>query len=117
MKTAGIPIWITYVLLLTVALGVVFGVMALVGAGMDPSQNVSWGGRNLGLGLVAAVAIWLKSPIAYIAAFVGGMGRELGDFISSFQGEAINWPIAILAAFMFVVWVIGIKHANEARFK
>lgn len=115
MKTEGIPIWITLVLGLTVLLGVGVGGMAMLGSGMDASQTVSWGGRNLGLGLVALGAIVLKSPTAYIAAFLGGIGREVGDLLESFQAETPNMPIVIIAVVMLVVWIIGLGYANTAR--
>jgi len=114
MKTEGIPLWVTLVLAVTVLLGVGVGGMAMLGAGMDASQSVSWGGRNLGLGLVALAAILLKSPAAYIAAFFGGIGRETGDIIDSLSAETPNMPILILAAVMLVVWVIGLNYAFKA---
>ena len=68
--------WVTIFALIVFVLGSALGLMAMFGQGMDPTMNVSWGGRSLGLGLAAGVAVFLKSPNAYIAAFVGGLGRN-----------------------------------------
>lgn len=115
MKTDGIPLWITLLLGLSVVLGIVAGGLALTGNGMEAFMGPSWGGRNMGLGLAALAAIWLKSPTAYIAVFLGAMAREVGDIVELSQLETPNWPVVIFAAALLVVWVIGITQANKAR--
>ncbi len=86
----------------------------MLGMGMDASQTVGWGGRNLGLGLVAAAAILSKNLYAYVAAFVGGIGRETGDIIDSLSGAAVNMPILILAVVMLAVWIYGLMMVKKA---
>lgn len=115
MKTAGIPVWITGVLGLTVLMGIGAGGMAMLGNGMQEFMGASWGGRNLGLGVAALLAILLKSPAAYIAVFCGAIGREIGDIIQLSRGDTPNWPVVILAVVLLAVWIYGILRANAAR--
>ena len=82
LRTAGVPIWVTIFALIVFLLGCALGLMAIFGQGMDKSMGVSWGGRHLRLGLAAGVAVLFKSPTAYMAAFAGGVGRDLGDLIA-----------------------------------
>ncbi len=115
LKTTGIPIWVTLALGITVLLGIGAGTAALLGQGMSPEMNISWGGRNLGLGLVALVAIWSKSHIAYLAAFAGGIGREIGDIMSSFASGSPQWGLIIFAVILLAVWVYGISLTIKAK--
>ena len=62
LKTAGIPMWVTIFALIVLALGCVLGLMAMLGQGSEPFMNASWGGRSIGLGFAAGVAVLLKSP-------------------------------------------------------
>ena len=78
LKTAGIPMWVTIFALIVLATGCASGLMAIFGQGMDGLDSImslSWGGRSVGLGLAAGVAVLLRSPVAYIVAFVGGLLR------------------------------------------
>ncbi len=86
-----------------------------MGNGLDASMTESWGGRNLGIAAAAAVAIWLKSPIAYIAAFVASIFRELGDLIGTLKADTINMGMLAFIVVLLVIWVYGIYIANKAR--
>lgn len=108
MKAPGIPLWITIVLGLIVLLSVVAGSLALAGNGMEEFMGPSWGGRNLGIGLAALIAILYKSPHAYLAVFVASIGREVGDIIQLTQGDTPDWPIVIFASLLLAVWLMGI---------
>ena len=118
LKTAGIPMWVTIFALIVFVVGCALGLMAMFGQGMegmDPSMSVSWGGRHLGLGLAAGVAVFLKSPTAYIAAFVGGLGRDLGDLIAHVGKSEPNIGILVGIVVFLIAGVLGIMAANKAR--
>jgi hypothetical protein len=118
LKTAGIPMWVTIFALIVFVVGCALGLMAMFGQGMqgmDPSMNVSWGGRHLGLGLAAGVAVFLKSPTAYIAAFVGGLGRDLGDLIAHVGKSETNIGVLVGIVVFLIAGVLGIMAANKAR--
>ena len=109
--------WVTVFALIVFGLGCVLGLMAMFGQGTDvnPLMNVSWGGRHLGLGLAAGVAVFLKSPTAYIAAFVGGLGRDLGDAIAELGKSETNIGIIVGIVVFLIAGVLGIMAANKAR--
>ena len=115
MKTPGIPVWTTVVLALIIALSIVSSSLAITGNGLEDYMGGAWGGRNIGLAIVAAIAIWLKNPVAYIAAFAGGIARDAGDIIEQFQADEVGWPLVGFAAVLIGVWVFGILAANKAR--
>ena len=118
LKTAGIPMWVTIFALIVFALGCALGLTAMFGQGMEgmnPSMSVSWGGRHLGLGLAAGVAVFLKSPTAYIAAFVGGVGRDVGDMIAHITKSEQNIGIVVGIVVFLIAGILGIVVANKAR--
>ena len=115
LKTSGIPMWVTIFALIVLALGCALGLMAMFGQGMDPAMSVSWGGRHLGLGLAAGAAAYLKSPTAYIAAFVGGLGRDLGDLIAHVGKSETNIGVLVGIVVFLIAGVLGIMAANKAR--
>ena len=121
LKTAGIPMWVTIFALIVFVLGCGLGLVAMfdqgamLGQGVDPSISASWGGRSLGLGLAAGVAVFLKSPIAYIAAFVGGLGRDLGDLIAELGKSETSIGVVGGIVVFFIAGVLGIISANKAR--
>lgn len=120
LRTAGIPMWVTAFALLVCVLSSVLGLMAMFGPrmeGMDSTMSVSWGGRSLGLGLAAGIAVLLKNPAAYIAAFVGGLGRDLGDLIAELGKSEVDIGIVVGIVVFFIVGFLGIMVANNALVK
>lgn len=119
MKTAGIPIWVTIFALIVFVFGCGVALMAFLGQGMDPSlstaMSISWGGRQLGLGLAAGIAVLLKTPSAYIAAFVGGVGRDLGDLTAELSKMEPNQGVVLGIVAFLVPGLLGIWFANKAR--
>jgi hypothetical protein len=118
LKTAGIPMWVTIFALVVFVLGCALGVMAMFGQGMEgmnPSMSVSWGSRHLGLGLAAGVAVLLKSPTAYIVAFVGGVGRDVGDLIAHVGKSEPSIGVLVGIVVFLIAGVLGIMAANKAR--
>jgi hypothetical protein len=87
----------------------------MFGQVMEPSMSVSWGGRHLGLGLAAGVAVFLKSPTAYIAAFVGGVGRDVGDLFAHLGKSETSIGVVIGIVVFLIAGVLGIMAANKAR--
>ena len=121
LKTVGIPMWVTIFALIVFVLGCGLGLVAMfdqgamLGQGVVPSISASWGGRSLGLGLAAGVAVFLKSPIAYMAAFAGGLGRDLGDLIAELSKSETSIGVTAGIVVFFVAGVLGIMAANKAR--
>jgi hypothetical protein len=115
LRTAGIPVWVTVFALIVLAVGCALGLMALLGQGSDPNMTVSWGGRHLGLGLAAGMAVLLKNPSAYITAFVGGVGRDLGDLIAHLSRPQPSIGVLVGIVVFLIAGVLGILAANRAR--
>ena len=115
LKTDGIPLWVTLFVVVTVILGLGLGVMAFLGVAQDSSMTGPWGGRSVGLGVVAALAVLMKSPATYVAALAGGVCRDVGDLVGEFaRPERSTAVIAGVLAFMVIgpacLWI-----SNRAR--
>ena len=67
------------------------------------------------MGLAAGVAVFLKSPPVYIAAFVGGLGRDLGDLMAELGKSETNIGIIVGIVVFLIPGVLGIMAANKAR--
>ena len=112
--------WLTVFAIITFVFGTVLGLMAIFGAmpgfeNVDPSLSSSWGGRALGLGLVALFAVLLKNPYAYIVAFIGGASRDVGDLIGELQRQEPSIGVLIITALFLIGSVWGIVAAYKAR--
>jgi hypothetical protein len=117
LKTPGIPMWVTIYALIVFVVGSL-GLMAMLGPameGMNSSMSISWGGRHFGLGLAAGVAVLLKNPNAYIAAFVGGVGRDLGDLIAHLGKSEPSIGVLVGIVVFLIAGVLGIMAAYKAR--
>ena len=115
LKTDGIPMWVTLFALIVLVFGCVLGLTAMLGRGMDPLMSVPWGGRHLGLGFAAGAAVLLKSPTAYIAAFIGGASRDVGDLIAELGKSEPSAGILIGILVFLIPGILGILAANRAR--
>ena len=119
LKTAGLPMWVTIFALIVLVMGCVTGLMIMFGQGPDPSMSsamkLSLGGRQLGLGLAAGVAVLLKSPNAYIAVFVGGLGRDVADLIAELSKLDPGMGKIVGIAAFFIIGLLSIMAANKAR--
>ena len=119
--------WVTIFAVIAFVTGCALGLMAIFGQawgqgfaqafghGMNPAISTSWGGRTLGLGLIYGIAILLKSPNAYIVAFVGGIGRDLGDILGELNESEPHVGIIVGIVVFFVAGVLGIVAAYKAR--
>ncbi len=117
LKTPGLPIWVTIFALVVLAFGSL-GVVACFGDGMEgmtSAMSISWGGRHLGLGLAAGMAVLLKSPAAYMAAFVGGLGRDAGDLVGELSKADHNLGIVVFLIVFLILGALAIYTANKAR--
>ena len=115
LKTDGIPLWVTIFALLVVLTSGGLGLMAL--ADMDIGQDVaaSWGGRSLGLGLVMAMAVFMKSTILFVAAFAGGLARDAGDLIEELAKAETSVPVTAYIFAFIIAGALGLWAANKAR--
>ena len=118
LKTVGIPMWVTIFALIVFVMGCASGLAGVFSQGMEginEPMSISWGGRSIALGLAAGVAVFLKSPSAYIVAFVGGLGRDLGDLIGHFGKSETNIGVVLFLVVFLIAGVLGIMAANKAR--
>jgi len=110
--------WVTIFALIVFGIGGAGFVGAMFGPGMEgmePYMAVSWGGRHLGLGLAALAAVLLKSPTAYMVAFIGGVGRDIGDLIAHFDKPEMSIGVLVGIIVFLVADVLGALMANKAR--
>lgn len=114
IKTSGIPLWITIIVALSVLMGGIAGPLAMAGFGFETFTTPAWGGRSLGLSIIALAAIILKDSKVYLAMFVASIAREVGDLIQLFQAETINWSLGVPAIILLVVWLFGAFYSVNA---
>lgn len=112
--TIAIPLWVTIFALIVCILGGALGVMTLV-VQTDPGMTVSWGGRTIGLAIVTGMAVYLKSPILYMAAFAGGIARDFGDFITEISQAEVSTGATVGAALFILLGIGGFIAANISR--
>ena len=120
LKTPGIPLWVTLFALLTFVFGAVLGLMAFFGPmpgfeNVDPSLAASWGGRALGIGLAALLAVFLRSPDAYIVAFAAGAFRDIGDIVGEFGRPQPSMGVLVVTFLFLAICIYGISVAFKAR--
>ena len=118
LRTAGIPMWVTIFALIAFLMGCASGLAGIFSQGMEginESMSISWGGRSVGLGLAAGLAVFLKNPGAYIVAFVAGVSRDLGDLIGHFFRSEANIGVILFLVVFLIAGVLGIIAANKAR--
>lgn len=111
MKTPGIPIWTSFILGFIALFCVITSALALTGNEVNALMGPAWAGRNLALALISLLAIFWKSPVLYIAAFLGSICREIGDMVEIYQSEPTSIPLIIFAAGLLPVWAYGLTCA------
>lgn len=107
LRTENIPLWVTLLALIFAFSAMALGIMSLLGPVPEAPQITPFlGGRSFGMGLVFAVAVLFKSPVTYIAAFIAGAAREIGDVFGelttampSMSTVAIELGIAMVCLF------------------
>ena len=84
LRAPGIPLWTTIFAGVLFLVGCAIGIPAILGQGADiePLVNASIGGRSLGIGVAAGLAVFLRSPSAYLVVFVGSVVRDIGDLVT-----------------------------------
>ena len=115
MRTPGIPLWITIVTALLAIAGGLAGVAAVLGHGMEPFMNAAWGGRGLGLSVIAGFVIWMKNPLAYLALFIAAIIRELADLVQLSWAAEFDWSLGVPALILLIVWSVGIYYSVKAH--
>ena len=118
LKTPGIPMWVTIFALVAFLMACASGLAGVFSQGMEginESMSISWGGRSIGLGLAAGLAVFLKSPGAYIVAFVGGLARDLGDLVANLGKEVSDIGVILFLVVFLIAGVLGAMAANKAR--
>lgn len=116
--TKGTPVWVLIYLAILAAVGIGIGVFELV---IDPGSFLGldvladkaeyaargWGGRNLGLGVAAALALLLRDRGGMAVALAGAIAREVSDVYTAFVVESEGWSSAILPAVMLAIDVVA----------
>ncbi len=116
LKTEGIPIWVTIFAVLVFLSGAMASIAIITGAhDVDSGFALSWAGRNFGLGLIAALAVFLKSASAYLVAFIGGIFRELSDLVGELSKAEPNMGIIAFLVVFLIGGIAGTWIANSAR--
>ena len=110
--------WVTLFALIAFAMACASGLAGVFSQGMEginESMSISWGGRSIGLGLTAGVAVFLKSPHAYMVAFIGGLARDLGDLAGSFTKPDLQIGVVFFLVVFLIAGGLGTIAANKAR--
>lgn len=112
--TIAIPLWVTIFALIICILGGALGFMTLI-VQTDPTMTVSWGGRTLGLAIVTGMAVYLKNPLLYMAAFAGGLARDFGDLIAEMSKTEPSTGITVGIVLFILLGIGGFMAANISR--
>lgn len=116
IKTENIPIWVTLLAIIFALSAAGLGIMSLLGPVPDAPQITAYlGGRSFGIGVVFAVAVMLKSPATYIAAFIAGAAREIGDIFGELTVIEPSMGIMAVEAGFALVCLFAAYLANKAR--
>ena len=116
IKTEYIPIWMTFLAIIFAFSGMGLGIMSLFGPIPDAAQITPYlGGRSFGVGVAFAVAVLFKSPTTYIAAFIAGAAREIGDVIGELANAVPNMVTIGVEAGLAVVCLFAAYLAFKAR--
>ncbi len=98
--------------------GAAAGVATITGAhDVDSGFALSWAGRNFGLGLIAALAVFLKSASVYLVAFIGGIFREASDLVGELSKTEPNMGILAFLVVFLIGGIVAAWFANTARKK
>lgn len=116
IKTENIPIWVTLLAILLALSGMGLGIMSLLGPVPEAPQITPYlGGRSFGVGVVFGLAVWFKSPATYVAAFIAGAAREIGDVFGEFTTEAPNMITVPVELGIALLCLFAAYLANKAR--
>ncbi len=98
VRAAGVPVWVTIFAIVMGALGLAFGVAALIDPASlffteaDDALGQRWAGRQLGLGIVTIGAVVMRSRSVYVLALLAGIARELGDLVAAVTDDFTTVP-------------------------
>lgn len=111
LKTNGIPMWVTIFALVVLLTNVAAGIMAIG----DPAMGIPLAGRSIGLGLAAGAAVFLKSPAAYMIAFLAGIARDVGDLFGELAKPESSMGVVAFVTLFLILGIVGLVIANKAR--
>ncbi|WP_299154976.1 hypothetical protein [uncultured Tateyamaria sp.] len=113
----GISIWVTIFLWIEIAFGFVLGIPALFGSGLMETHTIGWDGRELGDGVGALVAAFLRDAAACLVIFLAGVFRELSDALEAFAEKPDNFVSAGgVSVFMFIGALCALASYCALRF-
>lgn len=116
IKTDNIPLWVSLLAIIFALSAMGLGIMSLLGPVPDAPQITAFlGGRSFGIGLVFALAVLLKSPATYIAAFVAGAAREIGDIFGELSNAMPSMGTVAAEAAFALLCLFAAYLANKAR--
>lgn len=70
------------------------------------TQTIGWGGRELGVAVGAIMALFMRSPIAYLIIFVIGTFRELSDLLEALDETPANTTSAVSVGVFLVIGIV-----------
>ncbi|MGL1920532.1 MAG: hypothetical protein OCD03_05870 [Hyphomicrobiales bacterium] len=116
IKTENIPLWVTLLAIIFALSAMGLGIMSLLGPVPEAPQITPYlGGRSFGVGIVFAVAVLLKSPTTYIAAFIAGAAREIGDVFGELTTAMPSMGTVAVELGFALVCLFAAYLANKAR--
>lgn len=102
IKTPGVPLWVTLGSLVIAVLGTAIGLATIANPAIMSITEIAvgqqWGGRNVGVALVLAVAVFARSRVTYLAGLLAGLARDLSDVVAAVTaGAAPTLPLVFVA--------------------
>ena len=69
----------------------------------------------MGIGVAAGLAVFLRSPSAYLVVFVGSVVRDIGDLVTELSRTDPSTGILGGISVFTIVGILGAVAANKAR--
>ena len=109
VRTKNIPLWVTAFAIILALYCTATGIVGL----FDPTSvadytigadnlAMAWAGRMAATGIALALAVYLKSPHAYVVAWGASIFRELGDTFAAMSGTADGFPAAVVLIVLLI---------------
>lgn len=115
IRAAGVPVWVSVFALVIAAMGLVFGIVALISPSSifftdaDDALGQRWAGRQLGIGIVTLGALVLRSRPVYVLALLAGIAREIGDLFAAITEDFTTVP----AIAFTVIGIAALVHISR----
>lgn len=119
LRVEGIPTWVVIFSIVLGLIGTVIGLIAL----FDQTSAVNyvegadrialtWGGRNVGIGLAMLVAVALRSAPAYVVTYLAALfkeGSDLADVLTADTGASDAISLVAFLAIELACFVLCLR--------